>query len=48
MEDLAVSWPARCTARWTSASWPKRLKNQGIEHVEHHEQRLWQWWPLLG
>lgn len=25
----------------------ERLKNQGVEHVEHHEQKLWQWWPLL-
>ena len=26
----------------------RMLKQQGVEHVEHHEQRLWQWWPVLA
>jgi hypothetical protein len=25
----------------------EQLKRQGIEHVEHHERRLWQWGGFL-
>jgi hypothetical protein len=26
----------------------KLLTRQSVPYVEHHEQRLWQWWVLLA
>src|SRR5262249_49982390 len=48
LEDLAVRSGGKVYSPLDVNELAEQLKNQGIEHVEHHEQRLWQWWPLLA
>src|SRR5262245_38286776 len=47
LEDLATRSGGQVFTPANVTELAERLKQQGIPHVEHHEQRLWQWWPLL-
>ena len=48
LEDLAVQSGGKVFTPETVRELADLLKRQGIEHVEHDEQRLWQWGWLLG
>src|SRR5262249_25112796 len=47
LEDLATRSGGQVFTPLNVNELAERLQSQGIEHVDHHEQRLWQWWPLL-
>jgi hypothetical protein len=48
LEDLAVQSGGKVFTPETVRELAEQLQRQGIEHVEHDEQRLWQWGWLLG
>jgi hypothetical protein len=48
LEDLAGRSGGKVYSPLDVNELAEQLKNQGIEHVEHHEQALWQWWPMLA
>lgn len=48
LDDLAAASGGQVYTPLDARELEKRLVAQGIPHVEHHEQRLWQWWGFLA
>ncbi|MFO0878109.1 MAG: hypothetical protein U0840_12230 [Gemmataceae bacterium] len=48
LDDLASSSGGRVFAPWEIGDLESLLLRQGITHIEHSEQKLWQWWGFLA
>lgn len=48
LEELAAKSGGKVFAPENAAELAELLTRQTVPHVEHHEQRLWQWWVLLA
>jgi hypothetical protein len=47
LDDLAVQSGGKVFTPLTAGELRNLLVKQSVPNVEHHEQRLWQWWGLL-
>lgn len=48
LEDMAKRSGGRVFTPLDAGELVERLEKKGVEHVEHHEQKLWLWWPILA
>ncbi|MFO0929310.1 MAG: hypothetical protein U0736_20175, partial [Gemmataceae bacterium] len=48
LDDLAAASGGKVYTPLDVGELERLLVNRGIPHVEHHEQRLWQWWGFLA
>jgi hypothetical protein len=48
LEELAVKSGGKVFTPEDAGELVTLLANQGIPHVEHHEQRIYQWWVILA
>jgi hypothetical protein len=48
LDDLAVQSGGKVFTPETAGELRNLLVKQSVPNVEHHEQRLWQWWGLLA
>jgi hypothetical protein len=48
LDDLAIQSGGKVFTPQTAAELRNLLVKQSVPNVEHHEQRLWQWWGLLA
>ena len=47
LDDLALQSGGRVFTPEDASELRHLLARQSVPHVEHHEQRLWQWWGML-
>jgi hypothetical protein len=48
LDDLAVRSGGKVFTPEDASELAKLLNRQSVPQVEHHEQRLWQWWGMLA
>src|SRR5205823_6016769 len=48
LDDLAIQSGGKVFTPEDAGELRKLLVRQSVPQVEHHEQRLWQWWGLLA